>query len=656
MEKHVIHSISRCVLAFFAGFLYLFACISLLLLVWNRLFRVSAVENMEWFAASEIVFLFAVAVIISLLSRLLHKNKALHLEMLASKPEKHNYDWQGGYSIFTAGILWMIMVLRSISVLQFCKLIYRKIRSPETDYFSSRPNVSPAFQEIYFLFWTVLLIAQVSIENKSTVFFALDIYFLIESITWILYYAVFRRFFEEEYSIYHVLEHLPIIAFLIPLQAIAFASACAVCGDGISWQSVVPILLGQANEHYALFSFLGFLYSAIVIGTIISSFPNERIKTGNPETIILGAGNVVKYRLLPAIIQRMDRLDEKKVGKVHIFTLERIDDLSNSWGFPVRHTAFLPEKTEEIYQLIENSKKTKRRIAWIETPSDTHLYYLNMLQDKVDFIVVEKPIVSSINDLIQLKTIISSERRKNIFFLSYYCLEKALPLSFLKRPNSFYLSYLEGDIAEYYQTFLESGPISRIEMETVEEEDNRTLPPGGQLLETFIHHCLIASLFAGLPSTWTIVKFENRQNGNQAYIHLEAKGEKNEAISLLLIKGFTADHREKKQWARLTFKNGGNVEADFNAKTAMITKSTDNSFIVKVSSAFQGQPKTDNQEDIFKEYQGQYGVQCDMVYKCYANNIDPTAVDGLYHQVEVLEWLLQHSSKFQHSVSGDGSH
>ena len=101
-------------------------------------------------------------------------------------------------------------------------------------------------------------------------------------------------------------------------------------------------------------------------------------------------------------------------------------------------------------------------------------------------------------------------------------------------------------------------------------------------------------------------------------------GSQGEKIELNLIKGFDEKHPAKKQHARLVFDNAV-IEADFVARTAKIT-STSTGESVKVRLA--------------DEYAGRYAVQCDMVYRSYADHIDPSDIDGLYHQIEVLEWML----------------
>lgn len=581
-----------------------------------------------------------VSLLSALLARKAKKGGKSLLESVAGEPACSNWCWQGGHSFFTWFILWVVRKMRQVSALQLAKAFARrsakKSNAPENiDVGSTRSNVFPFFQEFYVLLWCVFLSLQVFLGGaKFFVFVALDVYFIVESTTWILYYSVFRRFFEENYSVYHVMEHLPVILFMIPFQAIAYSLACMYGENGISehW-SILPVLLGQASEHYVIFSIMGFIYSAIVVSMIVSTFPVERVKASIPKTYIIGAGAVVKDRLLPALDDRIERLGKDRVGDISVYTKEAgeliCEEHTDSEGRRRKVYVFHDVITEKpvkskrvyelksIYQLIKQG--AKNAVAWIETPSDTHLYYLELLKGSAAFIVVEKPMVCSRNDLVAMREIVSSDYRSRIFFLSYYILEKALMLTFLRRPNSFYLRYFDEKVmGKFYQAYLELGKLKRITVEIIEGADQRHLPNGGQLVETFVHNCLIASLFAGLPDTWKGVSI--KKSDDDANIELKAAGEFGEEIYLVLIKkgGY-----ETRQFAKLEFEEGC-IEADLYNRKASVRRVRGD--IVELN--------------VMEMYKERYAILCDMVYECYFNQIDPSRIDGLYHQVEVLEWFL----------------
>lgn len=560
------------------------------------------------------------------------------IERIGTPLSKSNFNWQGGYSFLATILFVIIFALRAISCLQWAKQIFRGIGASGKDIESKRPNITPFFQEAYFLIWAVFLVCQMVFPINHLLFWVLDIYFMIESFVWILYYSVFRRFFEENYSIYHVLEHLPIIVGLIPLQALAYS--LTVSGNVIhTWRDVFIVLLGQAGPEHVIISLVGFLYSAIVISMILAMFPVENVKTGNPNTIIIGAGDVVKNRLLPALVKRQSNIPRNKAGNISVYTLYYYDNdkednkktlellnestnTSNNGHIGIKDK----DKILSIYDLVENSVKSDDCVAWICSPSNTHWYYLQLLQSKVNFCVVEKPLASNIQDLKRFKEYVQGDNRKNTFFLSYYLLEKALPLTFVCRPRKLYLKYLDDNIKEFYHNYLRSSGkgIKHFEMTILEGFDNRSLPEGGQLIETFVHNCLIASLFFEDYDKWSQpIKTEN-EDGIKITI-----GDEKDKMFLVLEKKKSI--KESKQNASIIFNDGARINADFVEKTADFIK--DDVPPIKVS--------------VKEEYKGKYDVQCDMVYECYANKSDlnVSEVDGLFHQIEVLEWLLKNTSE-----------
>lgn len=247
------------------------------------------------FAIAEVLFLLAIILAIMSLSwyfnKIYLKSKesfSEFLERLAVKPKKSNYDWRRGCSIFNFIVFILIWILRLVSVLQFSKMIYREIcrkmyKTKSRNKNAKRPDIPPIFQELYFTVWVILLIVQIYCDLNCSSMYLLDVYFVIESTTWILYYGVFRRFFEKEYSIYHPLEYLPVILITIPLQAVAYAACLMPAKETLSigWCNVMPVLLGQAKKDMILPSIFGFLYSAIVISMVIRSFPDEKTKNKN---------------------------------------------------------------------------------------------------------------------------------------------------------------------------------------------------------------------------------------------------------------------------------------------------------------------------------------------------------------------------------------
>ena len=351
----------------------------------------------------------------------------------------------------------------------------------------------------------------------------------------------------------------------------------------------------------------------------------EKDEEKETDLLILGAGDVVKNRLWPAITKGMNNGTKKAFDKAYIHTIENIPSFQEAgWPLPVVKPSFLADASQTMFQLLTKPKGSSV-LGWIATPSDSHLYYIRMLLDKADYIVVEKPAVQNSSDLLELKQMLADKKiRKRLFFLSYYILEKALILTFLKRPHPFYLKYLEGDIASFYQSFLELGKVRKVSVKLIEKTDMRKLPKGGQLLETMIHHCLISSLFIGSPKTWQLKQYKEDRNGT--IWHLTVTGENKETATMELVKGFDGkQYKWKKQTACIVFENG-KLFANLKSKTATIVKNNGKQKVrIRVSSL----------------YNDAYDVQYDMAYRCFTQHIDPSDIDGLFHQTEVLEWLLK---------------
>lgn len=372
----------------------------------------------------------------------------------------------------------------------------------------------------------------------------------------------------------------------------------------------------------------------------------ERISThSEPVTVIVGAGDVVKNRLLPALLKHnMNAKDDSE--KITIYDLNCYDKTGRNKGIAelledgVEHIGVgRDDFIRSVDELQGMSNKYDDSVAWICTPSNTHWHYLDMLQDKADFYAVEKPMASNLNDLTEFKEYVLSHERSRTFFLSYYMLEKALPLTYLSRPRDLYLKYLVARddkgkelnvddsailIEDFYQKFSDSRArgIKSFEMGILEGKDDRPLAEGGQMVETFIHHCLIASLFFDDIDKWD-EPVETRENGD---VCIEL-GNSSSRLHLLLEKAKKNNGKEK-QFAVVRFMDGAEITADFKAKSATYSYGPEDdrkSLTIGVSD----------------KYMGKYDVQCDMVYECHNNDIDTSDVDGLYHQVEVLEWMMK---------------
>ncbi len=508
-------------------------------------------------------------------------------------------------------MLWALWLCRVLSLLQISKLIYRTvvtaIHRGSTDKRSTRPNVPPMFCELYFIAWFALHILAHIFQWQHPVLKGLIIYYLFESIVWVLYYTIFRRFFEENYSIYHELEYLTVLMLVIPTQALGFANLY-----NTTFRDALTGLLGAGSDGTPFpVQILGALFGAIVISMIISAFPAEAIKKRNKKQkmLIIGNGDVVQNRLYPA-------LQASGCNDIHIFDLgDPKDDNTDCRYLPTN---------KEICQAVYKKMDIKS-VVFIETPSCTHVPYLQeFTKQKAPLIVVEKPITTNLEELDAVcKLIANSDNRERIFFASYYILEKALPLYYLTNHKPVYEKYLEIDDAMSLHNWrLRLGVLQSIDVTLIEGADNRTWvyekENGGQLLETFLHNVLIASLFCGLPSSWSNPVLHNIDPN---LVTLTANSGKTDiALTLQKNAGQTQCRRE----ARLLF-SGGSITADFDTKEAKI--------------AFEDIGKTITIA-VKPGFTGKYSVLVDLVKEVIDGDLTTVEADGLHNQIEVIRWLL----------------
>ena len=546
------------------------------------------------------------------------KDRKSIVEQISTKPASESTRWLGKYrSVFATVVLWSLWLFRVLSLLQIIKVVYRKIvtarKTGTVDVGSKRTNVPPILPELYYAIWLLLLGTLRLCGVNCTGIRILSCYYIFESVTWVLYYSIFRRFFEENYAIIHQLEYLLTFAVVIPTQAFAM---CNLYG-GLSYSDSFSGLFGAGSDSTpALIRVLGALYSAIVIGLIISNFSQEKVKAdrGVRGNVVIGCGDVVTNRFLPALSE-----SEMSDCELRICTLSDGDDPSDN-----RVAVFDDE--DSIVRYLRRSID-KHSIVWIMTPTGAHAGYLDRsIACGAMLTVVEKPITNDLRSLEHIESIIQKpDIRERIFFLSYYLMEKALPLYILADYNEYYGKYIDTDNKPLLKKGVwQLGPLESIYVEITEGADNRAWAfddkNGGQFLETFIHNVLIASLFCGTPENWSDVKIKRTGSGS---VRLTAKSGK-KSISLKMVKN--ADHESR--YARLVFSEGL-VEADFDRK---------------IANVHSGRNDCDFSVSVKRCYMTKYSVITDLVDRVSRNECLPSDVDGLTNQIPVIRWLLSHIS------------
>ena len=546
------------------------------------------------------------------------KKKKSIFAQISTMPSRNALKWAGReVSILSSILLWTLWLCRLLSLLQISKLIFRKVakwlKKSTTDEKSTRINVPPMFCELYFIAWFVFLLLGYWLGLSGPVVMGFTLYYLFESIVWVLYYTVFRRFFEENYSIYHELEYLTVLILVIPSQALGFANLY-----NLGFLDVLAGLLGAGSDSIpGGVQMLGALFMAIVISMIISAFPAEMVKKQEQKSkmFVIGCGDVVRERLYPALI------------KTGVADSVSVCDLSSN-PQKVGYCQYFDSQQDICDSIIKKARDNS--VLWIETPSHTHVPYLeSLLNSKASLIVVEKPICVSPDDIKRVQALLDDEDNRNrTFFLSYYVLEKALPLYYFEHTNTNFLKYLDisdKDVLQNRRVLL--GTLDHVEVDIIEGADTRdwvqSPDHGGQLLETFIHNMLIASIFCGLPQDWTnTVLSKSAPEDPVTRIKLSASSG-HTRIDLHMAKNAPAE--EHRRCARLVYANGV-VDADFDTKSIKVHfNHIDADITISVK----------------KKYTEKYHIVTDLAKRvndgaCYTED-----VDGLRNQLKVIEWLLE---------------
>ena len=297
-----------------------------------------------------------------------------------------------------------------------------------------------------------------------------------------------------------------------------------------------------------------------------------------------------------------------------------------------------PVKTSECTYLVDDESicdavigaEKGDSVIWIETPTHTHIPYLKkLLSSKAAIIAVEKPLATKREDLDYISDIIEDEDiRKRVFFLSYYVIEKALPLRYIADPSPVYERYLDIEDKALMQNCLPHlGALLSAEVNIVEGEDRRIWANnsiyGGQMLETFIHNILIASLFVGTPDTWSDVSVSEKTAGERLDISLSAAKGKTE-IKLHLAKNAPAE--ECCRYARFVFASG-RIDVDLEKQDATVY--------------FDSLDK-DSRVSVKHQFMHKYLVMVDLVSRAVNGSILSEDSDGIKNQIAATRWILDY--------------
>ncbi|PHR85675.1 MAG: hypothetical protein COA59_01665 [Colwellia sp.] len=282
---------------------------------------------------------------------------------------------------------------------------------------------------------------------------------IIESIMWMFYYMLLRVLIEKHLSIYNEAEYFIVLPFVLLTQCFLLASHL-----NIDMTEVFSLLINISyengladNKTKLLIGALGYTYTVLIIANVINLIPPVPVQRKANVTII-GAGDVVQKRLLPALLANglykenqiaiasdiidsdfKKELDKKKIAYHEVY--KKIPSTNTSHGNTEPDSEITTDPNNTLKSII-NFIKTRSSYVLIATPADEHFPYMKALTELNISFGVEKPIVATQAELDAL-TLSGDNMMKNGFLLSYYWLEKALPLNYFFTLNSHYREFLD---------------------------------------------------------------------------------------------------------------------------------------------------------------------------------------------------------------------
>jgi predicted dehydrogenase len=360
---------------------------------------------------------------------------------VSTLPPSSSYVWGLRLSLLAFATFHVIYLVRLLSPLQWLKYAlrsWRKYRSPT----NHRLDIPASTTEVYFLVALGCLLAAYLGDwgwpgwlggigrAAGWILFA-------ESVGWVVYYLVLRTFIERRYTIYDPAEYLltfPVVlleqVFLVRLLA------------GQSLQLVIASYAGNpvlGNQLSVALTALGLVYLTAAISVLISMHPGIPTRP-SASLAVIGGGEVTMNRILPAL----ERLQDARYGRNDVLVVTLADELT-----PARRKVLERRARVAAVDADRVLSELRREVTptIIASPTAEHLAQIVALSELDVPFAVEKPIVGSPAEREILARDADRLMRKG-FALSYYTLEKALPLTYFLSPVPVYRQFLRADRPE----------------------------------------------------------------------------------------------------------------------------------------------------------------------------------------------------------------
>ncbi len=388
---------------------------------------------------------------------------AARLNKIATRPARSAYLWDEYTSPVALVVFHTVTMLRWLSLLQWVKWAYRHYLGKDHPY-QKRTNFHSRFTELYFIAVILVLVMCGHLKPGLAQWWSavqwLALYVAAEAVLWTCYYLFFRHFIEKNFTIYHHAEYFLSFPLALAVQVMGLA---IFLGQDSSMELLAWIFnLNFSSSDTAWktgLALLGVFYVVILLANLRDAFPKTVVKPITSIAII-GAGDVVRERLVPALTQ-----PRKGHGAPHDLNRTPAVEINPSalYIYDIAASA-VPGQGVELKVPLPNSR-TKRTIVPVKiethghdivseitahqtptiiaTPPDSHFYYLSRLNLQGIRFAVEKPISVFEPEIRTLLSGVGDALFSQGFAMSYYALEKALPLTYLYRMNPIHRDYLD---------------------------------------------------------------------------------------------------------------------------------------------------------------------------------------------------------------------
>lgn len=374
------------------------------------------------------------------------------LDDVATIPRRDSVIWQGRVSLLACIAFFGVFTARLLSPLQWVKwLARRRQRLSDATGTQRRPDFHAFRTELYFLLVLAVLLGFRHVQEvPDGAANALDrvvgAVFLLEIVVWVIYYGTLRGFIERSYSIYHRTEYL----LMVPLAFMVCSAAYALM-SGTTFSHAALMFLG-AGSPTIIGQSVNVLLFVVVVSYLIAQFPAASVKSDATEAAkqrltVIGAGDVVVNRALPALLARGLR-----AGDVTLLATSACPPALAKEPFAAATFKQVDDKVEATARIAT----AQQNPILVATPTLSHVPLVQALAKQASEtlapgqrlpLILEKPLCGP-GQLASLRSALRDYGTTTLFALSYYQLEKALPLVFILTADSDYLPYLHFSSAD----------------------------------------------------------------------------------------------------------------------------------------------------------------------------------------------------------------